>query len=77
MTTYAPMSPADPAAKVRRLFGAPLVVTLFFFGMMLPTSVSVSLGGLRLSVYRVVLLFALLPMLSALAAGQTGQDACL
>lgn len=59
--------------KVRRLFGAPLVITLFFLGMMLPTSVSVSLGGLRLSVYRVVLLVALVPMLSALASGKRGQ----
>lgn len=59
--------------KVRRLFGAPLVVTLFFFGMMLPTSVSVNLGGLRLSVYRVVLLFTLIPMLTGLISGKRGK----
>lgn len=59
--------------KTRRLFGAPLVVTLFFFGMMLPTSVSVNLGGLRLSVYRVVLLVMLIPMLYALISGKRGK----
>ena len=59
--------------KVRRFLGAPLVVTLFFFGMMLPTSVSVNLAGLRLSVYRFVLLFALFPMLQTLISGKCGK----
>ncbi len=61
------------APRIRRLFGAPLVITLFFLGMMLPTSVSVSVGGLRLSVYRVVLLVALVPMLAALITGKKGR----
>jgi hypothetical protein len=61
------------APKIRRVFGAPLVITLFFLGMMLPTSVSVSVGGLRLSVYWVVLLVALVPMLAALITGKKGR----
>lgn len=59
--------------KVRRFLGAPMVVTLFFFGMMLPTSVGVNLGGMRLSVYRVVLLFALVPMIQTLISGKRGK----
>lgn len=59
--------------KGRRLFGAPIVVTLFFLGMMLPTSVSVNLAGLRLSVYRTVLLFALPVMLNLLISGKRGK----
>ncbi|MEY4697214.1 MAG: hypothetical protein RIT14_1642, partial [Pseudomonadota bacterium] len=54
----------------RTLLGVPLVVALFFFGMMLPTSVAVNAGGLRLSAYRLVLIFAVLPMLISLLSGQ-------
>jgi hypothetical protein len=64
------------AAKTRRkgtIFGVPIVVALFFFGMMMPTSVGISLGGLRLSVYRVVLLVMFIPMLVMLFSGKRGQ----
>ena len=47
------------AAAPRRkgtFLGVPIVVALFFLGMMLPTSVGVSAGSLRLSVYRVLVL---------------------
>jgi len=59
--------------KGRRLWGVPLPVIFFFFGMMLPTSVGVSAGGLRLSVYRVVLIIMFLPMLLALVTGKRGK----
>jgi hypothetical protein len=59
--------------RTRRLFGVPVVVALFFLGMMLPTSVSVNLGGLRLSVYRVVLLVMFVPMLVTLLSGKRGR----
>lgn len=65
------MAPVPPLT--RRIFGVPVVVALFFLGMMLPTSVSVSAGGLRLSVYRVVLLLMFLPMLVTLVSGKRGK----
>lgn len=68
MTATAPATP-----RTRRLFGVPVVVALFFLGMMLPTSVSVNAGGLRLSVFRVVLLVMFVPMLIALASGRRGR----
>ena len=63
------------ATKARKgtVFGVPIVVALFFFGMMMPTSVGISLGGLRLSVYRVVLLVMFIPMLITLFSGRRGQ----
>jgi hypothetical protein len=64
------------AANRRRkgtIFGVPVVVALFFFGMMMPTSVGLSLGGLRLSVYRVVLLVLFVPMLVMLFSGKRGR----
>ncbi|HSF65379.1 MAG TPA: hypothetical protein VLA78_13390 [Paracoccaceae bacterium] len=57
----------------RRIFGVPVVVALFFLGMMLPTSVSLNLGGLRLSVFRVVLLVMFVPMLVTLLSGRRGR----
>jgi hypothetical protein len=54
----------------RRLFGVPLVVALFFFAMMFPTSFSISLGGLRLSLFRVLLIVMFIPMLYALLGGR-------
>ncbi len=54
----------------RRLLGVPVPVALFFLGMMLPTSVGLSLGGLRLSAYRVVLIVMFLPMLMQLLSGR-------
>jgi hypothetical protein len=54
----------------RRILGVPLPVALFFLGMMLPTSVGVTLGGLRLSAFRVVLLVMFLPMLVTLLSGR-------
>ncbi len=59
--------------RTRRLFGVPVVVALFFLGMMLPTSVSVSAGGLRLSVFRVVLLVMFVPMVLTLLSGKRGK----
>jgi hypothetical protein len=64
------------ADKVRRgatFLGVPIVVALFFFGMMLPTSVGISAGSLRLSVYRVVLLVMFVPMLITLVSGKRGK----
>lgn len=61
------------AVPTRRIFGIPVIVALFFLGLMLPTSVSVNLGGLRLSAYRIVLIMAFLPMLFALISGRRGQ----
>lgn len=55
------------------LFGVPIVVALFFLGMMMPTSVGISLGSLRLSVYRVVLLVMFVPMLFMLFSGKRGK----
>ncbi|THD82306.1 hypothetical protein E7811_14675 [Aliigemmobacter aestuarii] len=54
----------------RRILGVPVPVALFFLGMMLPTSVGVSLGGLRMSAYRIVLLAMFLPMLLRLLSGR-------
>lgn len=59
--------------RTRRLFGVPIVVVLLFFGMMMPTSVSLNLGGLRLSVFRVVLLVMFIPMLFMLVSGRRGK----
>ena len=49
------------------------VILLFFLGVMLPTSVSVNLGGLRLSAYRVVLILAFVPMMIQLLSGKKGK----
>lgn len=43
------------------------------FAMMLPTAVSLNLGGLRLSAYRLVLLALFLPMLFQLLTNQRGR----
>lgn len=59
--------------RTRRLFGVPIVVVLLFFGMMMPTSVSLNLGGLRLSVFRIVLLVMFIPMLFMLLSGRRGR----
>ncbi len=61
------------APSTRRVFGVPLAVAVFFVAMMLPTAVSVNLGGLRLSAYRVVLIVMFLPMLVQLLSGQKGR----
>ncbi|MDX5412424.1 MAG: hypothetical protein LPK02_05215 [Rhodobacterales bacterium] len=59
--------------RTRRLFGVPIVVVLLFFGMMMPTSVSLNLGGLRLSVFRIVLLVMFIPMVLMLLSGRRGR----
>jgi hypothetical protein len=65
------MTATAPAQrKGRRLFGVPIVVALFFFAMMFPTSVSVNAGSMRLSLFRVVLIIMFLPMLWALFSGR-------
>ncbi|MGB0505148.1 MAG: O-antigen ligase family protein [Pikeienuella sp.] len=48
-------------------------MAIFFLGMMLPTSVSLNLGGLRLSVYRVVLIVMFVPMVLSLMSGKRGK----
>ena len=59
--------------KSRTIFGVPVAVALFFLAMMLPTAVSLNLGGLRLSAYRFVLLLMFLPMLLQLLSGHRGK----
>lgn len=59
--------------QTRRIFGVPVAVALFTFTMMLPTSVSVNLGGLRLSAYRMVLLAMFVPMLLSLVSGRRAK----
>jgi hypothetical protein len=59
--------------KSRAIFGVPVAVALFFLAMMLPTAVSLNLGGLRLSAYRFVLLLMFLPMLLQLLSGHRGK----
>ena len=49
------------------------MVALLFLGMIAPTAMGVSLGGLRLSVYRVVLIVMFIPMLMALFSGKAGK----
>jgi hypothetical protein len=61
------------ASNVRRVFGVPVVIAVFLVAMMLPTPVSVNLGGLRLSAYRVVLIAMFLPMLVQLLSGRRGR----
>ena len=61
------------AARSRTVFGVPVPVALFFLAIMLPTAVSLNLGGLRLSAYRVVLLIVFLPMLLQLLSGARGR----
>lgn len=56
-----------------RVFGVPAVIAAFFFAIMLPTAVSLNLGGLRLSAYRVVLIVMILPMLFQLVSGRSGK----
>jgi hypothetical protein len=54
----------------RKMLGVPWPVALFFLGMMMPTSVGISAGGLRLSAYRIVLLTMFVPMLMTLLSGR-------
>ena len=54
-------------------FGVPIVVAVFFLAMMLPTPVSLNIGSLRLSAYRIVLIVIFIPMLLQLATGQRGR----
>ena len=64
---------AEAQTRSRTVFGVPIPVALFFLAIMLPTAVSINLGGLRLSAYRVLLLIMILPMLIQLVAGQRGR----
>jgi hypothetical protein len=61
------------ARRPRTVFGVALPVAIFFFGMLLPTAVSLNLGGLRLSVYRIVLIVMFVPMLVQLLSGRAGR----
>jgi hypothetical protein len=60
-------------SRSRTIFGVALPVAFFFFGMLLPTAVSLNLGGLRLSVYRIVLILMFVPMLVVLLSGRAGR----
>ena len=57
------MTAAVASPKSRRVFGVPVPIAIFFLAIMLPTAVSLNLGGLRLSAYRVFLVLMILPML--------------
>jgi hypothetical protein len=61
------------ATRPRTVFGVALPVAFFFFGMLLPTAVSLNLGGLRLSVYRIVLILMFVPMVVHLLSGRAGR----
>lgn len=65
---------AQSRTESKTVFGVPVPVALFFIAMMLPTAVSLNLGGLRLSAYRVVLLIMILPMLMDLLTGKRGRS---
>lgn len=60
-------------ASSSTVFGVPVAVAIFFLAIMLPTAVSLNLGGLRLSAYRVVLIVLILPMLAQLFMGRKGK----
>lgn len=60
-------------ASSRGIKGVPTAIAVFFFTIMLPTAVSLNLGGLRLSAYRVVLIVLFLPMLFQLLSGRKGR----
>ncbi len=64
---------AQSRTASKTVVGVPVPVALFFIAMMLPTAVSLNLGGLRLSAYRVVLLIMILPMLLDLLTGKRGR----
>ena len=59
--------------KERTLFGVAPPVALFFIGILMPPEMSLNMGGLRFSGFRVVLLIAFLPMVFALATGRRGK----
>ena len=59
--------------KPKGWLGVHPFVLLFLAALLLPTAVSVNLGGLRLSVYRIVLIIAFLPMLITLLSGRAGR----
>jgi hypothetical protein len=67
------LSHGRAAPPPRTIFGVPVPIAIFFLAMMLPTAVSVNLGGLRLSAYRIVLIVMFLPMLVQLLSGRKGR----
>ena len=64
---------ATTHAQSRTVFAVPIAVGFFFMAMMLPTAVSLNLGGLRLSAYRIVLIVMIVPMMVQLLSGQRGR----
>lgn len=56
--------------RTRTLLGVPVPVALFFLGILLPPEVSLTVGGLRFSGYRVVLIIAFIPMFYMLISGK-------
>lgn len=66
------MTGAGSAEKTGQI-GAPRTIIVFLLAVMLPTAVSLNLGGLRLSAYRMVLIVLFLPMLWQLMSGKKGR----
>ena len=64
---------ATTHAHSRTVFAVPIALGFFFMAMMLPTAVSLNLGGLRLSAYRIVLIVMIVPMMVQLLSGQRGR----
>jgi hypothetical protein len=64
---------APTQAKPKRWLGVHPFVLLFLLALLLPTAVSLNAGSLRLSVYRVVLIIAFVPMLMAMITGKAGR----
>lgn len=56
--------------KKKTMFGVPMPIALFFIGILLPPEVSLTVGGLRFSGYRVVLIVMFLPMVYGLISGK-------
>lgn len=61
------------APKAHKKLSLNRIIILFFIAVMLPSSASISLGGLRLSGYRVVLIIAFVPMMIQLLSGRKGK----
>ena len=54
----------------------PLLAAVFYIALIMPLEFSVSLGGLRLSPYRVVLLIVTVPLLLRLFQGRAPHISC-
>lgn len=54
----------------KMLFGVPVPIALFFLGILMPPEMSITVGGLRFSGYRFVLIILFLPLFYSLIAGK-------